>query len=99
MPSERGIVLACTISRNSNLDLISSVAETTSLLARGTIKWPARERISEKALLDCMSLGQDLATPNVNDLKILNSLADIASRLSGLNLIMSGVSRSSSSNL
>lgn len=34
---------ARTISRNSNLDLVGSVAGTTSLLARWTIKWLARE--------------------------------------------------------
>ncbi|KAF2676777.1 hypothetical protein K458DRAFT_259957, partial [Lentithecium fluviatile CBS 122367] len=86
----RSIDFACTISRNSSLDLVSLVAETTSRVARDTIKWLARERISENAFLNCMRLGQDLATPNVNGLQILNSLADSASMLSGLNLIMPG---------
>src|SRR5688572_10924278 len=86
----RSLDLANTISKNPSLDLVSLVASATSRAATDTIKWLARERIPENAFLDCMRLGQDLATPNVNGLEILKSPIDTSSMLSGLDLIMPG---------
>lgn len=88
--ASRTIDLATTITRGSKLDLVSLVAEASTKAANETIRWLARERISEKAFVYTMQLGRNIAQPNLNGLSVLEKLEQTSSRLYGLDLIMPG---------
>ncbi|OCL11913.1 hypothetical protein AOQ84DRAFT_313088 [Glonium stellatum] len=86
----RTIDLTSTVIRGSHLDLVSLVAESSTKAANETIRWLARERISEKAFVYAMQLGRNIAQPNANGLSVLEKLEQTSSRLYGLDLIMPG---------
>src|SRR5436305_12214260 len=86
----RGIDLTSTVLKSSNLDLVSLVAHGSTKAADEVVKWLSRERISEEAFVYSMSMGQNLAQPKTNGLKVLDRLERTSSRLYGLRLIMPG---------
>jgi hypothetical protein len=86
----RSIDLASTVIRHGNMDLVSIVAGESAKAAGDLVKWLARERISEGAFLQAMTLGRNIAQCNGNGLAVVEKLVTTASRLYGLQLIMPG---------
>lgn len=86
----RGMDLATTILKSTKLDVVALAAEGSTKAAGDLIRWLARERISESAFVQTMSLGQNIAHCNRNGLAILEKLEHTAGRLCSLRLVMPG---------
>jgi hypothetical protein len=86
----RSIDLASTVLKSSNLDLVSLVAQASTKAANEVLEWLAREKISKPAFVYTMTLGQNIAQPNLNGLQVLEELEQTSSKLYGMHLVMPG---------